>query len=580
MPRCPPHRVLSIQPRIRRLAASIPVELNFSSPTGPFDSSAKISQRVHQTIPEAHIRIWQTEVTVRFWAIFEKESASIVIDIEADIAVIGAGFSGSLMAMLLHRIGLRPVLIDRGTHPRFAVGESSTPVANLILEGLARRYDLPRVEPLANYARWKSAYPEIVCGLKRGFSYFHHSFDQDFQPREDRANELLVAASLSNDDADTHWLRSDFDHFLAREAESLGIPYFDRTSINEVLTQEDAWVLPGETRKRSREAIDPSETESIRIRAKFLIDASGEGGFLARHLGIGSHPDGLKTRSRALYSHFTGVLRWSDLYFQRGGDVSGHPYPCDDAALHHVFDGGWMWVLPFDNGVTSAGFALDLDRFPRETAGTPEEEWARLMSRLPAVAEQFANATPIVPWRQTGRMQRRLAQAAGRNWAMLPNTAAFHDPLHSTGNTFTLVGIERLIDLFEHNWGQPQLSDELQRYDELVQKEVEFIDLVVSGSFAGFHEFERMIALSMFYFATAIWSEEERRAGRVARGAAYLSANRPELRAALEKAVTEIGDPTVSSSDFSERIRDAIRPFNRVGLFDPKRNNMYPYEFS
>src|SRR5947207_2875776 len=99
-----------------------------------------------------------------------------MIDIRADIAVIGAGFSGSLISMLLQRIGLRPVLIDRGTHPRFAIGESSTPVTNLILEDLANRYDLPRIAPLANYVRWKQTYPDIVCGLKRGFSYFHHEF--------------------------------------------------------------------------------------------------------------------------------------------------------------------------------------------------------------------------------------------------------------------------------------------------------------------------------------------------------------------------------------------------------------------
>jgi FADH2 O2-dependent halogenase len=29
----------------------------------------------------------------------------------------------------------------------------------------------------------------------------------------------------------------------------------------------------------------------------------------------------------------------------------------DDAALHHVFDGGWVWVLRFNNGITSAGVA-------------------------------------------------------------------------------------------------------------------------------------------------------------------------------------------------------------------------------
>jgi FADH2 O2-dependent halogenase len=512
-----------------------------------------------------------------------------VIEIDADIAVVGAGFSGSLMAMLLQRIGLKPVLIDRGSHPRFAVGESSTPVANLILEGLSKRYDLPRVAPLANYASWKRTYPEIVCGLKRGFSYFHHSIDQEFQPRADRANELLVAASLSDEDADTHWLRSDFDHFLAREAVALGILYFEQTSISQLLPNGDRWQLSGETGSSGMTMSNPGidgksdrvpNPESIRINAKFLIDASGDGGFLAKELGIGPHPDGLKTRSRALFSHFTGVAHWNDIYSNLGGDVTGHPYRCDDAALHHVFDGGWMWVLPFDNGVTSAGFALDPDRFPRESSGSPEEEWAAMMARLPSVAEQFAQARPIVPWRQTGRMQRRFSRSSGRNWVMLPNTAAFHDPLHSTGNTFTLIGIERLIDMFERCWQQPTLADELQKYDSIIQQEIEFVDRIVSGSFAGFREFEKMIAISMFYFATAIWSEEERRAGRCLRGAPFLSAHRPELREALWQATRDICDPAISSEEFTQKIREAIRPFNRVGLCDPSRRNMYPYEFS
>ena len=489
-----------------------------------------------------------------------------MIEVDADIAVIGAGFSGSLTAMLLHRIGLRPVMIDRGSHPRFAIGESSTPVANLILEDLARRYDLPRVAPLANYVRWKRTYPDIVCGLKRGFSYFHHEFEQDFRPRADHSNELLVAASVSDDDADTHWLRSDFDQFLANEAVALGIPYFDNASIDELKTRSDGWDLRGQTK-----------SEPIRIHAKFLIDASGEGGFLAKHLGIGPHADGLQTRSRGLFSHFTDVAKWGDIYSARGGNIADHPYPCDDAAVHHVFDGGWMWVLRFDNGVTSAGFSLNPERFPRETSGSPENEWAMLMSRLPAIAQQFAKARPTVPWRQTGRMQRRLARSAGANWVMLPNTAAFHDPLHSTGNTFTVIGVDRLMGILERSWGCPELADELRRFDAMIQTEAEFVDQVISGSFAGFREFERMIAMSMFYFATSIWSEEERRAGRSIRGSAFLSADRPELCTALKHAAIDVRNLDLSAIELTNRIRTAIAPFNRVGLCDAKRRNMYPY---
>src|SRR5215469_8146199 len=97
--------------------------------------------------------------------------------LNVDVAVIGGGFGGSLTALLLRRIGRTVAIIERGSHPRFALGESATPLADLVLGDLARRYDLPRIAPLAEYGTWQQSYPELVCGLKRGFSYFHHLHD-------------------------------------------------------------------------------------------------------------------------------------------------------------------------------------------------------------------------------------------------------------------------------------------------------------------------------------------------------------------------------------------------------------------
>ena len=59
-----------------------------------------------------------------------------------DIAVIGAGFAGSLTALGLDRLGYNVILVEKATHPRFAIGESSTPIADMILRDIADRYDL------------------------------------------------------------------------------------------------------------------------------------------------------------------------------------------------------------------------------------------------------------------------------------------------------------------------------------------------------------------------------------------------------------------------------------------------------
>ena len=55
------------------------------------------------------------------------------------ILIIGSGFSGSLLATILAKSGVKVILIDRQSHPRFAIGESSTPTATLILKSLIKR---------------------------------------------------------------------------------------------------------------------------------------------------------------------------------------------------------------------------------------------------------------------------------------------------------------------------------------------------------------------------------------------------------------------------------------------------------
>src|SRR6266576_970121 len=91
-----------------------------------------------------------------------------------DIAVIGSGFAGSLIAMIARRLGRSVVLIERGRHPRFAIGESSTPLANLLLEEVAREYRLDALLPLTKWGTWQTTHPELACGLKRGFTFYHH----------------------------------------------------------------------------------------------------------------------------------------------------------------------------------------------------------------------------------------------------------------------------------------------------------------------------------------------------------------------------------------------------------------------
>lgn len=496
-------------------------------------------------------------------------------EIKADVAILGSGFGGSIMALLLDRIGLRPVLIDRRSHPRFAIGESSTPVADYVLRDLARTYDLPQLDQLSRYGTWQASYPNLVCGLKRGFSYFRHEPNRRFAPRDDHANELLVAASSDDFHADTHWLRSDVDGFLAREAESAGIAFFDRAEMSPA-PGDRGWTLTG-----SRLG------ESLCIHARFLVDATGEAGVVPRTLGIPSDVGRLATHSRTIFTHFEGLRPWHDCLVEAGGRVDDHPFYCDHAAQHHVFDEGWMWQLRFNNGVTSAGFVLDDVEHPLDAAVPIEREWAALLGRYPSLSDQFRAVRLVQPpggLVRTGRLQRLASRIAGDRWALLPNTAGFIDPLHSTGIAQTLCGIERLVQILGEHWEKPSLSAALRHYEDTLRREILLVDKLVSGCYLARRNFRLFAAFSMLYFAAATTYEHRRHSKAQPPGAAILCADDRDFEQLVSglwrelRALIEMRDDTGAHvARFERNVAQAIRPFNRVGLCDPAVHNMYRF---
>lgn len=490
----------------------------------------------------------------------------------ADIAILGAGFAGSLLALILKQMGRDPLLIERGTHPRFAIGESSTPLANLILEELCHTYDLPRLLPLTKYGRWQKRYAQLACGLKRGFSFFQHELGLPFQPASTHANELLVAASPADEVGDTHWFREDFDYFLIQEIQAAGIVYFDQANIT-AIEEDGKWHLRGNR-----------DNESLEIDAAFLIDATGPAGVLSRALGITTDPVNIHTNSWSVYSHFTGVELWEDLLTEMGAYITDYPFRCDNAALHHVLADGWMWVLRFNNGVTSAGIVFDGEQQPAASSEPPESIWQRTLTGYPSIARQFARAQSVRPFTMTGRLQRRARQAAGHNWAMLPHAAYFLDPLFSAGIAHTMLGIERLARIFERATDEETLPKQLADYERALFEEVEFLDWLIHGCYRTFGRFELLAPWTMYYFAGAVQSEMRRRVGSYDDADRFLFSHHPPLRAAVKRghdALVHLPNDAHAVHDFAAQLQQQvvqnIAAFNPAGFCDPAKNNMYPF---
>lgn len=478
-----------------------------------------------------------------------------------DIAIVGSGFGGSLMAMVARRLNLSVVLLERGKHPRVVIGESSTPLSNLLLEKLSIDYDLPQVVPLSKWGSWQRAYPHIGCGLKRGFTFFHHTLGHADVDDPEHTNQLLVAASPHDVVSDTHWYRADFDHFLVNEAKSLGVDFMDEVRLETVdFTDDDVTILGCQG------------NETLHIQAKFLMDATGPRGFLHRALQLGEAPLPGFPHTQAVYSHFTGVKT------TESAEPTTPPYPVDDAAVHHVFDGGWVWVLRFNNGITSVGVAATDAVADRLALSEGKAAWTRLLDFLPSLKMQFRDATAVRPFTHIPRLAFRNKTVAGPRWAMLPSAAGFVDPLLSTGFPLTLMGIARLGQIISKHWNSASFAEQLQRYAQQADDDLLASARLIGALYANMGNFRVFAALSLLYFAAVSFSETAYRLGKPELASSFLLHRHPSFGPASTLLV-ERAHKLETAGDTARFINEVIRliePFNLGDYGNPARRNWYP----
>ncbi|NJL10755.1 MAG: hypothetical protein HC908_12900, partial [Calothrix sp. SM1_7_51] len=123
--------------------------------------------------------------------------------------------------------------------------------------------------------------------------------------------------------------------------------------------------------------------------------------------------------------------------------------PWYQGTMHHVFGGGWMWVIPFNNHekstnpVCSVGLNLDYRRYPK-TDISPEEEFQNFLSKYPSMAVQFENAKPVRSWISTNRLQYSSHSCVGERYYVLPHAAGFTDAIFSSGLIMTFTTISSL----------------------------------------------------------------------------------------------------------------------------------------
>jgi len=203
--------------------------------------------------------------------------------------------------------------------------------------------------------------------------------------------------------------RAEFDHLLLTNAAEHGVEVVQQATVIDPLCDANGRIVGVSFRNA-----DGSMTRS---NARYIIDASGQGGFLSKKFNQITWDE--KLRNMAIWSYWKGARK------QPGLDEGNTFLP--------AFQDGWWWFIPLRGDRTSIGAVIDRDKLDEAKEVGFQEYYRRAIARTPALAARLEGATQIDEVRFLRDWSYRYDRFYGDGFLAVGDAACFIDPLFSTG---------------------------------------------------------------------------------------------------------------------------------------------------
>ena len=315
--------------------------------------------------------------------------------VDVDVVVIGGGPAGSTVSTLLAQQGVKVELFERERFPRFHIGESLIPETYWVLKRLNM---LPKLQQ-SRFVKKFSVQFVNAQGKESAPFYFW-----DNKPHECSQTWQVV--------------RSEFDQMLLENARAHGVAAHEGVRVMDVIFENGRAVG---VKLKDRE-----------VRAKVVVDASGQNGLIANRLGLRVWDPILN--KGAIWSYFEGAYRDS------GRDEGA------TMVLQTPDRKGWFWYIPQHDDIVSVGVVGPFDYLFKGRGKDFEKIFDEEVERTPAVKKRIEGATRVTGFFATKDYSYRTTKASGDGWVLVGDAWGFLDPLYSSGVLLALKSGELAAD--------------------------------------------------------------------------------------------------------------------------------------
>lgn len=309
---------------------------------------------------------------------------------EYDALVVGGGPAGTAAATVLARRGRRVLLVERERFPRFHVGESLIPETHRYLRAMGV---LEKVAA-AGFPVKRGAVLVAPDGENQRYAFFGDApgieHRTTFEVSRDRFDQILL----------DHAAASGAD--VLQECRARGVELDDGGAT--------VWIEDGAGLRS--------------VRCRYLVDASGRDGFLAKRLDLREVDPALR---------LVGVHAWFE------GVAPLPPEQAGDLRLVAIDGEGWAWLIPLGGGVTSVGVVVPKERWAALPAASPEGRFEALLGPARALSQYLAAARRVSDVRVDGDYSYTTRAYAGERWILAGDAGSFLDPVFSTGVLLALA---------------------------------------------------------------------------------------------------------------------------------------------